>query len=886
MNLSMEMLDKTISKSRRRLPKAQARVTLLDLVGSGLLKPGDKVMFDQHYATIMANGVLYTGETTAELAALNLTDNPVGVPYYLKATYASLSSWCADVRRMGSEKEVTVSGWVKARLASDLSRTMDSLRKDYVELYAPESPKSLREEQEDSPRRPRLRSGKVPEENFVEEVEELVQAPIPKMQVLSLRHQVCMECGGVVEDELECNSCGESYHEKCTRTDICGVEMKPWICINCTSCNKCLKSIPRQELGKCLLCNIVYHCSCVHVSQELLRGFMMCDQCAVCYSCGLKPRGQIVEPPLWTKHPHAQGYQCQLCATYYESGNYCSVCLRSYPDDDFETPMFGCDGPCKKWIHKQCDDILEEMDIDKRYLCPVCRGTNIVIRPKEYQRKFNLKDERVCSICFKGEDPFPLIYISSHVHSSCLYWSLGDKVDQTQYDSFLMQIKSNSCFICSKQNANVFCCCDKKYHLTCLLENPNGSHLDVIHKHFRCPSHATVPFRPYFPVKQDLLFLQNIVIQFVLHNLVEQKYMNFGSTLLLDSGVFPFDHQDKLLDSGILVPINYTVEKRFWSYKTPLMTWIQISRVVVNKENHEQGIVKFGFHSDAEQTLLLKKLDVVMWKITFEDDVSNYQYVESIPDIFPHILSMFDSPLPVGINNHYLLHPESIVLLHIPCVLKLIENKQFASQTNNYNFKFIDPVLVRQAESAIFRGSARTDPLIPVSKSKSFLCKRFFKFDNSPLLESLDTMYMNMRQSPNFFIKPSKIQGLGLFSNKEFKKGDMIIEYLGEIVGQKVSDKRELKNEESGTGTYFFGIEHDYILDASVFGNPSRYINHSCDPNCYAKIIHACGAKRVVIFASRRIMPSEEFTYDYKFQQEDDKIKCYCGAQQCRKFLN
>ena len=46
------------------------------------------------------------------------------------------------------------------------------------------------------------------------------------------------------------------------------------------------------------------------------------------------------------------------------------------------------------------------------------------------------------------------------------------------------------------------------------------------------------------------------------------------------------------------------------------------------------------------------------------------------------------------------------------------------------------------------------------------------------------------------------------------------------------------------------------------------------------------GKKHIVIIALRRIMSGEELTYDYKFNYEDVKIACSCGASKCRKFLN
>ena len=41
-----------------------------------------------------------------------------------------------------------------------------------------------------------------------------------------------------------------------------------------------------------------------------------------------------------------------------------------------------------------------------------------------------------------------------------------------------------------------------------------------------------------------------------------------------------------------------------------------------------------------------------------------------------------------------------------------------------------------------------------------------------------------------------------------------------------------------------------------------------------------------MIFAQRRIDAGEEFTYDYKFAEENNKIACNCGARLCRGSMN
>lgn len=60
-----------------------------------------------------------------------------------------------------------------------------------------------------------------------------------------------------------------------------------------------------------------------------------------------------------------------------------------------------------------------------------------------------------------------------------------------------------------------------------------------------------------------------------------------------------------------------------------------------------------------------------------------------------------------------------------------------------------------------------------------------------------------------------------------------VVEYVGEIVGQRVVDKRE--NEyQSGrklqyeSACYFFRIDKEHVIDATCKGGIARFVNHSC----------------------------------------------------------
>ncbi|KAF4336159.1 histone-lysine n-methyltransferase H3 lysine-4 specific [Fusarium beomiforme] len=148
---------------------------------------------------------------------------------------------------------------------------------------------------------------------------------------------------------------------------------------------------------------------------------------------------------------------------------------------------------------------------------------------------------------------------------------------------------------------------------------------------------------------------------------------------------------------------------------------------------------------------------------------------------------------------------------------------------------------------------------------------------------------LKKRKKPVKFAR-SAIHNWGLYAMENIAKDDMIIEYVGEQVRQQISEIREKRYLKSGIGSsYLFRIDDNTVIDATKKGGIARFINHSCMPNCTAKIIKVEGSKRIVIYALRDIAMNEELTYDYKFEREigsTDRIPCLCGTAACKGFLN
>ncbi len=125
---------------------------------------------------------------------------------------------------------------------------------------------------------------------------------------------------------------------------------------------------------------------------------------------------------------------------------------------------------------------------------------------------------------------------------------------------------------------------------------------------------------------------------------------------------------------------------------------------------------------------------------------------------------------------------------------------------------------------------------------------------------------------PKIQRKKSKLHGFGVFAKEPINKNKRIIDYAGELVSNKVSEKREDRYLKKGC-IWVFRVNRAWSRDAAVGGNIARFINHSCTPNCWIEV--DAKTKTIWIRAAKAIKPGQELVYDYN-TEGDKVIPCRC----------
>ncbi|RQZ05384.1 SET domain-containing protein-lysine N-methyltransferase [Burkholderia sp. Bp9031] len=138
---------------------------------------------------------------------------------------------------------------------------------------------------------------------------------------------------------------------------------------------------------------------------------------------------------------------------------------------------------------------------------------------------------------------------------------------------------------------------------------------------------------------------------------------------------------------------------------------------------------------------------------------------------------------------------------------------------------------------------------------------------------------------PRIVVRRSPIHGRGVFARRDLTAGEMLLEYVGERIDWEVAINRPPADPANPDHTFFFDLGDGRVIDGAAAGNSSRWINHSCAPNCEAEDRDG----RIFIRALRAIDAGDEISIDYALAVDGrvtrsmrDRYACRCGASTCR----
>jgi histone-lysine N-methyltransferase SUV39H len=151
-------------------------------------------------------------------------------------------------------------------------------------------------------------------------------------------------------------------------------------------------------------------------------------------------------------------------------------------------------------------------------------------------------------------------------------------------------------------------------------------------------------------------------------------------------------------------------------------------------------------------------------------------------------------------------------------------------------------------------------------------------------------------------------RGWGLRCREDLHEGEFVDTYRGEVITDAEATRREEAASSKMKASYLYSLdkfaesegiaqEDLYVVDGEFMGGPTKFMNHSCEPNCRQYTVsynkHDARVYDLAFFACRHIPAGEELTFDYLDKEEGEEIDdpgeeavpCLCGAEKCRKWL-
>ncbi|KAA0192146.1 Histone-lysine N-methyltransferase MLL3 [Fasciolopsis buskii] len=537
---------------------------------------------------------------------------------------------------------------------------------------------------------------------------------------------------------------------------------------------------------------------------------------------------------------------------------------------------------------------------------------------KDHPSHLSLKDavdNRVCLLCtVSGDAPEDglgrlLPYdVDKWLHINCALWcfevyeTVGGSLSNV--DMWLKKAKETVCSQCGNVGAGLPCYnprCTSVYHVRCAVDLRCMFFTD---RGMYCPQHQPKEQHPMqlvsLAVNRRVYIArdENSQVGNVIHEEDRNSVVRIGSVYLQSVGQL-LPHQ---IESGYfharryIYPVGFRSTRIYWSMRRPKSRARYVCEIL---------------ESDGKPLFKITVIDK-----DFEDIVFTH---ETCSGVWKCVLSKIEE---LRERNKFVrlfsqhLRGEDLYGLSEPHIVRAVESLPGVEGLRDYVFHFGRMELIAEMPLAINpSGCARSEPKMQTYVKRSGArgdrsdatnirspCFPGLRRSAYPALTPVSAEFSKQHQSSrsqqyrrlksevssNVILGRSRIQGLGLFAARHLEPQTMVIEYIGELIRSELANKREKVYEAHNRGIYMFRLDEDTVIDATVCGGLARYINHSCQPNCYAEFLTLGEHSHIVIITNRHIDKGEELCYDYNFDLEDrgSKIPCLCRAPNCRKWMN